>query len=303
MQGNKRTMKRLLKNVALFLSPFIFFIFLFGIFIIVVSSSVNEFEIDPHVSEIFIGDSHIQVAINDSLFTNCKNYGMMAESYYFSFYKLKLILSSNPEIRKVYLGFSYHNLSDYYEEYIFGEFSGSISPNYFFIIPFKEQIKLLSSNSNELVGYMKDLIRKGVRNIINDSNYTFSGGFSNKFMNTSASAESMEKRIFTQYYSKEKLNEFSKTNMFYFHKIVDLCKTKGIELTLINMPIHRFYKSMIPEEYLSEYSEIPERSNLSLLDLSDLIKDDNYFIPDGDHVSAEGATEVSNYVKSLCCTP
>ena len=37
--------------------------------------------------------------------------------YYFSYFKLKNILEENPNVRTVYLGFSYHNLSSHYDEY------------------------------------------------------------------------------------------------------------------------------------------------------------------------------------------
>ena len=101
---------------------------------------LNEVKLSSNITTIFIGDSHIQTAINDSLIENSINISTTAESYYFSYYKLQRYLPANPQIKRIYLGFSYHNFSNYYEDYISGKHSVNVSSGYFLCCRFQNEL-------------------------------------------------------------------------------------------------------------------------------------------------------------------
>jgi hypothetical protein len=121
-------MIKFIKKTALFVSIPLVFIALFIAILELINYEIAIAQrLDPSITKIFIGDSHMEKAINDSLLENSVNLAQSSESLYFSYYKLKILLEHNPTIKDVYLGFSYHSVSSYYDKFIFGEFSNAIS--------------------------------------------------------------------------------------------------------------------------------------------------------------------------------
>lgn len=254
----------------------------------ITSKSVN-YQLDSNITELYIGDSHIQLAINDSLLDHGKNVATSAESYLFSYYKLKKLIETNPNIKKVYLGFSYHNLSSYYDEFINGENSPSISPKYFHLLPINEQLKLIYWNSKDLSTFLRSYFSITYKYILKKQ--SFSGSYSNNFQNTFAVDSSMEKRLKFQYYENETDNHFSKTNLLYLEKTIAFCSANNIDLYLLNAPLHPFYKSKIPDDFTNEYKKVIDVLNTKVMDLSTTPLSDSCYIPDGDHLSIKGATK------------
>jgi len=287
-------MKKFIIRVTVFLTiPVLAGIIFFIAFSSIVSSISKEYKLKPGISEIYIGDSHIQCSVNDSLISGSKNLGHTSESYYFSYYKLKLLLDANPNIKKIYLGFSYHSLSDYYDDFITGNYSGSISPDYFFILPVSEQINFLTRDAKNFPSYIKSILKSGIENLSGKNKYTYTGRYLNRFNESSASQFSMDKRLIFQYYKDNKLNEFSEINLRYLDEIIALCKRNNIELILFNTPLHPYYRSKLPPEYINKYRSITETNDLKVIDLSSLSLEDDCYIPDGDHVSEKGSLLVT----------
>ncbi|MEE9573070.1 MAG: hypothetical protein V3W20_08490 [Candidatus Neomarinimicrobiota bacterium] len=255
-----------------------------------------ESEISSTVTTLFIGDSHIQKSIDDKLITTAINISQSSESFYYSYYKLDKILKANPSIKRIYLGFSYHSLSSYYDEFVFGKYSKNISSRYFFILPLSEKFKLFKYNFRKLPIYIKEVYKHGIMNIFKTgNNYSFLGQYENKFENVSAVQNSMDKRLLLQFYNNNRLINFSESNISYLIKIIDLCDKNKVELITLNTPLHSYYKSKIPMEYLKKYNEIISQNRIVTINFDELVLDDSCFIPDGDHVSEKGALQTSNY--------
>ena len=292
------TVNQFLKRVVFFIS------FPIGIFIItlITITYLNnkifiEYKLNKNVGNIFIGDSHVQLAINDKIVKNSINLSRNSESYIFSFYKINLLLKNNPSIKKIYLGFSYHNLSSYYEDFIFGHSSKDVAPNYFFILPFSENLNFIKYNSKELPTYFKNVFITGFKNVLSKNNKnSYLGYYENGFKSTQAIQNSMDKRLLFQFYKNGKLNKFSNYNIHYLTKIIDLCKKNRIDLVMLNTPLHNYYKNKIPKEYIEKYNEIININDLNVIDFNDLTLSDSCFIPDGDHISEKGALLISKYL-------
>lgn len=252
----------------------------------------NEFKLSKNITTIFTGDSQIQTAVNDELIKNSINISSSAESYYFSYYKLQKYFSQNSQIKRVYLGFSYHSLSDSYENYIFGKQSGQISSSNFFVLPIEERLKCLVWNSQTIFYYIKKIFRAEIAKVFTDHGV----GYSNNFVNTCASEKSMNKKLNTQFYNKGKLNDFSEINLDYLGRIISLCKEKKIELIFLTTPIHSYFRNKVPDVYRQKYSKIIKSEKIKLFDLSALPLTDDCFIPDGVHVSKTGAVVTSNQI-------
>jgi hypothetical protein len=258
---------------------------------------INEYTLDENVTSAFIGDSHVQQAIDDRLISNSVNLSQKGESFYFSYYKIKRLTATHPHIKTIYLGFSYHSLSSYYEEYIFGRYSKDISSRYFLILPLADKMDFIRCNSDELPAYLKNIYKEGLGNAFRKKKRnTILGYYENNFAHTKADQKYTEQRLAFQFYKGDTLNSFSAWNIRYLLKIIRLCRTESIRLVMLNTPLHPYYKNGIPQAYIEQYNRILNAAHLQVIDFRDLTLSDSCFIPDGDHVSVEGSEIVSRYL-------
>lgn len=289
-------MNQFIKKTILFiLIPFITFIILFlciGIINRKISSNTYSYIKTPIL---FAGDSHIEQTINDTISGKFVNIGQISESYYFTYYKLKLLFETNTPVSRVYLGFGYHNISSYFNMFINGKFSNSVLSKYFFILPFNEQIRILYSRKNEILSLIKAILKSGIQNIIYEKK-TFQGGFINQFVDTKAIISSMHERIEFQYFENGVLNDYCEQNILYLNKIAELCKANNVKLVFVKTPLHEHYNSLIPQKFIEKYGHLIDEMGIDILDLSDLLAEDDCFFTDGDHVSNKGARITSEWI-------
>ena len=109
----------------------------------------------------------------------------------------------------------------------------------------------------------------------------------------------MDERLNSQYYSNDTLNSFSTLNLSYFDNIVALCKEQQVELVIVNTPMHTYYQSKVPQEFIDKYLSIIKSNNLSIIDLSLLVLPDSSFQGEGDLVSIEGAMRATEEIKRI----
>jgi len=251
-------------------------------------STTIDYKLDKKITQVFAGDSHIQNAVNDNLLKDCKNIACASESFYFTYFKLKKLLENNPNIKKVYLGASYHSLSNYYDAFITGEFSSSVSPKYFYVLPMSEKLMHIRINLTNLPTFINGVFSNNYKYLFKDSHYDY-GSYSNEFIKTTAVKSFMNKRLRFQYYTDGQLNPFSKINQFYLTKIKLLCKNHNVDLRLLNTPLHPYFKNKIPINYLNKFKDFVRVNKLNVIDYSNQKYNDSSFIPDGDHLSVKGA--------------
>jgi hypothetical protein len=253
---------------------------------------------DSICTSLFVGDSHVQYAIDNTLLNNANTIANTGESFYFTYYKLKTVIEANDQIKKVYLGLSYHSLSNYYERFIWGEYSEAIAKKYYFLLPFSEQVQMFYWNRSHVFVFLKTVIQQGIEQL--NMNYTFAGKFQNEFKNTIAVKTSEDKRLKFQFFKENgEPNEFSAFNLEYLNKIIDLCAENKIKLYFLNTPLHAYYQKQIPEVYKQKLNQIVATKQIGLVDLSNFQLSDSCFIPDGDHVSLKGAVKTSIEMKRL----
>jgi hypothetical protein len=288
--GMRTFVKKTLAFIAL---PLIIGIPVLVGFSVWMSQLSSEYKLNPNIKSIFIGDSHIQNAINDTTIAASINLASNSESFYFSYYKLLMLLNSNPSVEKVYLGFSYHSLSNYYDEFICGEYAAVTGPKYFYLLPVSEQLKMMYWNSDKLPSFTKTVVKEGMNKLNKPNYHSFFGGYVNEFESSSAVDSSMDKRLKFQYFAEDQERGFSAINREYLHKIVELCKSKNVTLYALNTPLHEYYDSRVPMAFKQELVSAISENQISYIDLSHLLAERFYFIPDGDHVSTSGALAVA----------
>ncbi len=256
--------------------------------------AIDNFKIENNITTLFVGDSHIEKAMNDSLIANSLNIAQNSESYYFTYYKLKRILDANSQIKNVYLGYSYHSLSNYQHDFVFGKFSHEIAARYFFILPINEQLKIIAYNLHNFNEFTKNLVTMGIKNVITDkNNFSFGGGFKNDFENSAVISKSVFKRLALQYYKMGGVRGFSETNISYLQNIAALCRQKKVNLVLLQTPLQSLYAANVPIAFRQKLVEVIQQNEFTFVDYERLPLNDSCFIPDGDHLSAIGANQLA----------
>jgi len=291
-------MKYFIKNLILLIGlPFIVLTIGFWMLSLNLGQLAGQWKLNPQTNSVFMGDSHLEGAIIDSTLPGCQNVALNSESYFYTLQKLKVIIKNNPSVKKVYLGLGYHNLSSYFEPYIFGEFSAQIGGRYYYLLPANEQWQLWKWNKNKLAAFLKNLLLSAKSVTTNNAPFPYIGGYNNLLVLSNPVDSSIQKRIQMQYYEDNEIKPFSDFNIKYLDSIVDLSREHGLSIVFINTPLATTYKQKVPEFYLKKHAELLKKYKLPYIDLSELQLASGGLIPDGDHVSCKGANELSLYLK------
>lgn len=260
---------------------------------------LNQISNNNDIQYLIAGDSHVRQTFNDKNIKHCKNIAQNSESYYFTYFKLKKILTNENRIKTVFLGMSYHNFSGYIDDFIFGKYSGAISKNYFFIMPIKEKIHLAFYNGNESINFLKGLLTTSIKNFLSHEK-SFVGAYHNVFVNSRSNLKSIDKRIKSQYFITEnRIYQPSDFNIKYLYKIIDLCKSKKVNLICVNPPLNEKYLEKIPVFYLNYYRTFIRKNNIQVLEFPKVELNSSCFIPDGDHVSVKGAEKCTKELNDI----
>lgn len=247
---------------------------------------------------VIVGDSHTMWAINDKELSGVRNVSLNAEGYKYSYRKLRHILENEKGIGEIYIGFSYHNLSGYYENYVSGSDFIYFMDRYIPILTLDDYQKVISANIENFIPMIMKIGKDGWKpGLKGDCNLY--GDFPLDPMTETYQIESMEKRIDIQYYNKGELWDISGSNYRYLEKLVELSRDYGIEPVMINTPLHPQYAGRIPEFYKGLYMKFLEEHQLKSLLFDDLALQDIHFLPDGDHTNYAGAQVTSHYFKEF----
>ena len=245
-----------------------------------------------------MGDSHVMWGINDHYLKDAQNISLNAEGYIYTYAKLKELLSHTTDIDAILLGFSYHNLSDYFDDYIYGSKMQEFYPRYIKVLGWKEQIKLLFKKPENLFRVGGLNIRKGIPALFTH-NCEYIGSFPETKMTQILDQEHIEKRIQEQYYVKDKLCSYSEINIFYLEKIIELCEVYNIEIVFLNTPLNDEYKNKIPSKFIEAYDNVLNKYKFHTFDFENFNLPDSCFLPDGDHLNYYGSASTSIKLNEL----
>ncbi len=257
---------------------------------------LKNFASNNNINTLIIGDSHSQCSINDSLIPNSVNISQSGEAYFYTYAKLERILNTNPNIKTVIVGYSYHNISEYYTAFVYGNISYSFFADYFFILPVNQINELIHKNNLLIKNAYRNILNSGFNNLFaKKNNYTFLGYYDSR-KEAKFDTAKMNERLRTQYYVNNKLTGFSDINIEYFEKIIDLCNNHKIRVILINTPLHKEYLDKVPLKFKEKYYSLITKRSVTLVEFNDLELDKNDYLPDGDHISYHGANLTTLYL-------
>ena len=258
-----------------FIYKFIIFILIVAILILSIRVYnlilIKNFKFENKIKYLVIGDSYTKLAIDQKQIPNLLNLSETSEGYLFSYSKLKFILDNNNEVKKIFIGLSFHNVSPSNEF----SYSYAIANNniikYFNVLDNNEKLILLNYDPQFVTSFLKKILVYDLKNIFRNKNdFSDLNSFFNRQYYISEldkvfkdfkivdnkmklSKKTINKRIQYVYYSSLSYNEKKSINTLYLFKIMELCKSKNIDLVFVSTPIHDEYFRNIPENIKQKY--------------------------------------------------
>ncbi|GAA3790052.1 hypothetical protein GCM10022271_22970 [Corallibacter vietnamensis] len=236
---------------------------------------------------ILMGDSEIKrippSAISDSTY----NYATIAEHHYFTYLKLKNLLSyPDSNINTVVLGLSVHNFAPIFEKYFSSKTArgNSSFERYLYDLPYKNNDFIdFFSFQKKLVSYFPDLLKDDT-----DWGYVES-------LSENPSDKIVGDAIDLHYNHPN--TTMCLSQLEYLEKIVNLCTTNNIRLVVVSMPVHFKYKINVEEKYYTILADfIKQNPDIEYQNYLHLDIDSKY-MADGNHLNTNGGILIGNYIK------
>jgi len=229
---------------------------------------------------LILGDSQMQRIDPKAFSFDAYNFASSGEHYYFTYQKLKKIISTvDHKIKIIVLGVSVHNFSPVYNRLFdldFPEGQRSLSRYLYFIdldehVFIKDKKKLLS----------KSLIK----GIYLNSDW---GGFTKSTYKNPDSLTIM--KTLEMHYGIASLEKrHSEEQMKYLHLIDSLCKSNSISLFLVSTPYHPFYMKNIHPYYTNNFKKVLNNmENTNYINYLDY-QIDPILMSDGNHLNYKGS--------------
>lgn len=251
---------------------------------------------------LLLGDSNTECAINDSIVEKVFNFSTSAESYFYSYLKLKKTLKNNSQIDTVLVSFSPHNIFDngwFQNEKIiklnFKHYYPFFDLDDLYFILKKKPLVVLDASKTIPFQFMRNVILS-----IRKDNIFNLGRF--RSLNRNSLELDIEKINNNQSLPFFELSErFKITNeeLFYLNKIKLFCAENNLKLILINTPKRDEilnHKKYYTENFLNLYYK--EFSDIDFYDFSKMLMNKEHFA-DLVHLNSSGSSNFSTTIKNV----
>ena len=285
-------MKGFLNKILLFfLILFIVVSGTFGITFMLSYKNVSDISLDEDIQIIICGDSHTKTALNDSIIPHSLNIAHSSEHYLYTYNVLKVLLKNNPQITTVILGFSYHNISSFYDDNIFEQDKTQyMYPRYFTVLDLNTISLLMHHNFDGFLTDIKDIYH-GVYRHINAKeldDFSFIGWFYQSHRNNKNDS-TVNRALQEHYYRKDhSMLGLSAFQLVYLDRIVELCQKKDVRLLLVNCPVSREYRIRVPQKFVDGYDEFARKYDRLVFDYHEFPVPERCY-GDGDHLNISGS--------------
>jgi len=281
-------MKLFLSKIALFALCILVLLSVMLIINRILLSHSNIFVLDKNIHSLILGDSRTKYDLDDKIIANTCNFSNDADSYFYSYLKLKVITKNNPQITTLILSFSQHNIEKTIEtRWLLNDTHlNQRLKIYYVLLDRNDFLFLLKQKPKDLLANLFPQILYPTKLIKGKPIY---GGYSE--MDHNNLNDAIDKYLKESAGQEEKFTEAS-LEIKYLGKIRDYCKSNKIKLILINTPIHKMLNSK-QENLYACYKKYFQ--DVSFLDFSQLELPDSCF-SDLVHLSPAGSNYFSHYL-------
>ncbi|MFC0516041.1 hypothetical protein ACFFGT_17610 [Mucilaginibacter angelicae] len=254
----------------------------------------SKFGIKNNSTIALFGHSHSECAYNDTLIPKLTNLSHSAESYFYTFQKVKKYLSQNPQITTVLIEFSNNQIDTKMDDWTWGyTYMSNMFPQYASFMGVSDFELLAKHNSK----YFMNCIGLAARtNLIKalSFNYDYTGKTGGYFKIEGSKPLPSSNPANGNIKTSSNKNTISTTNLQYLRKIIDYCTNMHKTVFLIRSPQHPLYEYRHNE---AEFSLIRERyfGEIKFLDFNNYpLKNDDF--ADFGHLNFKGALKFSAYI-------
>ncbi len=225
------------------------------------------FTLDPQINVLVLGDSHTKYAIDDQLIPGLVNLSKDADSYFYTFLKLRKILDDNPHVDTVLLSFATQNMDESIDTMWFldKDHLGDRLKFYYPLLSLRDigfliqhaPIELITNSFTQVLTPLY-FISKGL---------SIYGGYAP--LDHNRLREELQKKTGQ---SEPRLDwPESQIEIKYLNHIYQYCRQRKIELILIHTPIHsaaRHDMEKLYQVYHRYFADIPflDFNNMKLTD-------------------------------------
>ncbi|WP_273566565.1 hypothetical protein [Maribacter halichondriae] len=292
-------MKQFIAKVGRFIFFFVVLCFIVvGINYVLLRSSNIDFAENRNI--LVLGDSNAQCAINDSIFSTATNLALNADSYFYSYLKIKRIVETNQPVDTLLLSFAPHNIfkNGWIED---PKLVRSRFRNYFGLMNAEDLRFIVGNNPRAVLNSAGQIIRHfpaSTYQILTGQNIFDIGSYLPITRNTmNEDLLRLKKGQSLTFFELPKDFTLSTKEIHYLEAIMELCKNENIKLYLINLPKREELLSL--DKYgVSEFEEI-YRTRYEDVDFIDFSR---FPLPDGSyadpvHLNLKGAALFSSYLR------
>ncbi|HEX8020378.1 hypothetical protein [Mucilaginibacter sp.] len=254
----------------------------------------SKFSIKKNSTIALFGHSHSECAYNDTLIANFTNLSHSAESYFYTFQKVKKYLVQNPQVKTVLIEFSNNQIDNKMDDWTWGyTYMSNMFPQYASFMSFADMELLAKHNSKYFMNCIGIAARTNLIKALS-FNYDYTGKTGGYFKIDSSKHLPAGNPVNENARTSPNKNRISTTNLQYLRKIVDYCNNMHKHVFLIRSPQHPLYEFRNNE---AEFSLIRERyfGDVKFLDFNNFpIKNDEF--ADFGHLNFKGALKYSTYI-------
>ena len=262
------------------------------------------------VSILIAGDSHTALAINEvRLGSHFKNVSKEGECVFFTEKKLLAILDANPQIKEVWLAFSYQNiLSNVENQFLHSSIAIARAQEYGPVLSWADlEVMRGLTIQDRVILYSRYGIGlplgQGAQLPVSGMNSSLMGGY--VFENDNiVNIDNLIKETQNHYktiYREVASENFSQLFRAGYERIFQYCNENGISVVLVQTPLHLEYEMLIPDTIKSEYErwwqEFVEIYRIRFWDFSRFPLEENSF-ENLSHLNSEGAIHFSDFLKA-----
>lgn len=293
-------MQLFLKYLLIFLSVFILLLVLFETVTSKIFQNNASFLLERKPEYIVVGNSHSECAFNDSLISNFSNLSISAESYFYTFQKVKKILEQNKSIKTVFIEFNNNQIGENINEWIWGDIRMSrLYPMYSPFMTASDKFLLLRKNPDAFLNAWSLSARNRIGYIMIEK-YDYSarvGGYMYLDRDKTDSLVIASRNNTVNAADSEIDDSVSETNIQYLLKTISLCKSEGKDVFLVRSPVHELYSGYKTESIFQGIID-QDLGNVEFLDFSRFPLQDSEF-GDFDHLNYRGALVFSEWFNRI----
>lgn len=244
-------MKKFIIKLLVF-SLITFFISVFVTYIVYkIIDKGNYYKIDITKENIVFGHSHSETAFDDKIIEQTLNLSNGGESTFYTYFKVKKIIENNKSIKRIFVSFSNLQVDiesdqviwkDKYIDKWFTKYGAFMSHNDLKVLA-KNNIEATIKVQSQTVRDYLLFIAKRDSNIIKSQFWGRFAPQTGTHFDTLKLAKAVRETESFQY---------SKVNLKYLRKIVQLCRKNNIKFYLVRLPVHKSWGALKNEIYFQK---------------------------------------------------